>query len=117
MTLGAPPARSAARGERILTFVRQPCFRRLVDPTADSEVVEAFGANALFDASQDDQEFEYRLLGDEARDVGQLMGLSFCESRPSTPPRRTACLKHRTRSSLSCRRCRRRVKPLTQQIG
>ncbi|MEO6827457.1 MAG: hypothetical protein ABI255_12880 [Microbacteriaceae bacterium] len=39
----------------------------------DSEVVEAYRANALFDAYRDDSEFGYRLLADEARDVGEAM--------------------------------------------
>ena len=34
----------------------------------------------------------------------QFRSRSFCESRPSTPPCRTACLKHHSRSSHCCKR-------------
>lgn len=37
----------------------------------ESELVEAYRANALFDAHRDDPEFGYRFLADEAHDVGQ----------------------------------------------
>jgi hypothetical protein len=47
---------------RVLKIARQP----------DAELVEAYRANALFDA-YDDPEFGYRFLVDEARDAGQAM--------------------------------------------
>ena len=36
-------------------------------------MVEAYRANALFDAHKDDPEFGHRLLADEARDAGESM--------------------------------------------
>jgi len=58
---------------RVLKLSRQPYYRWLVDPITASEVVEAYRANALFDAHQDDPEFGHRLLSDEAREAGQVM--------------------------------------------
>ena len=58
---------------RVLKLSRQPYYRWLVDPITPSEVVEAYRANALFDAHRDDPEFGNRLLADEARDNGEAM--------------------------------------------
>ncbi|WP_460002364.1 IS3 family transposase [Microbacterium xylanilyticum] len=58
---------------RVLKLSRQPYYRWLANPITDSEVVEAYRANALFDAHQDDPEFGHRLLADEARDNGEAM--------------------------------------------
>ncbi|MFB8147427.1 IS3 family transposase [Microbacterium sp. NPDC056003] len=58
---------------RVLKLSRQPYYRWLADPITPSEVVEAYRANALFDAHQDDPEFGHRLLADEARDHGEAM--------------------------------------------
>lgn len=58
---------------RVLTLSRQPYYRWLAAPITDSEVVEAYRANALFDAHRDDPEFGHRLLADEARDAGEAM--------------------------------------------
>ena len=58
---------------RVLKLSRQPYYRWMVDPVAGSEVVQAYRANALFGAHQDDPEFGHRLLADEARDVGEAM--------------------------------------------
>ena len=58
---------------RVLKLSRQPYYRWLADPITPSEVVEAYRANALFDAHQDDPEFGHRLLADEARQAGQPM--------------------------------------------
>ncbi len=58
---------------RVLKLSRQPYYRWLVDPITASEVVEAYRANALFDAHKDDPEFGHRLLSDEAREAGQVM--------------------------------------------
>ena len=58
---------------RVLKIARQPYYRWLADPIAESEVVEAYRANALFDAHQDDPEFGHRLLADEACDAGEAM--------------------------------------------
>jgi len=58
---------------RVLKLSRQPYYRWLAAPITDSEVVEAYRANALFDAHRDDPEFGHRLLADEARDAGEAM--------------------------------------------
>ena len=58
---------------RVLKLSRQPYYRWLAGPVTPSEVVEAYRANALFDAHQDDPEFGHRLLADEARDNGEAM--------------------------------------------
>ncbi len=58
---------------RVLKLSRQPYYRWLANPITDSEVVEAYRANALFDAHRDDPEFGHRLLADEARDAGEPM--------------------------------------------
>ena len=58
---------------RVLKLSRQPYYRWLADPITPSEVVEAYRANALFDAHRDDPEFGHRLLADEARDAGESM--------------------------------------------
>ena len=58
---------------RVLKLSRQPYYRWLAHPVTDSEVVEAYRANALFDAHRDDPEFGRRLLADEARDNGEAM--------------------------------------------
>ncbi|QYG10462.1 hypothetical protein [Microbacterium sp. PAMC22086] len=42
---------------RVLKLSRQPYYRWLADPIRPSEVVEAYRANALFDAHKDDPEF------------------------------------------------------------
>jgi hypothetical protein len=57
----------------VLKLSRQPYYRWLVAPISPSEVVEAYRANALFDAHRDDPEFGHRLLADEARDHGEAM--------------------------------------------
>ena len=58
---------------RVLKIARQPYYRWLANPVTDSELEEAYRANALFDAHRDDPEFGYRYLADEARDAGQVM--------------------------------------------
>ncbi|MBO0979892.1 IS3 family transposase [Microbacterium sp. SD291] len=58
---------------RVLKLSRQPYYRWLANPVTDSEIVEAYRANALFDAHRDDPEFGHRLLADEARDAGEAM--------------------------------------------
>jgi transposase InsO family protein len=57
----------------VLKLSRQPYYRWLANPITTSEVVEAYRANALFDAHRDDPEFGHRLLADEARDAGEAM--------------------------------------------
>ena len=58
---------------RVLKLSRQPYYRWLADSVTTSELVEAYRANALYDAHQDDPEFGHRLLADEARAAGELM--------------------------------------------
>lgn len=58
---------------RVLKLSRQPYYRWLADPITSREVVEAYRANALFDAHKNDPEFGHRLLADEARDAGESM--------------------------------------------
>ncbi len=58
---------------RVLKLSRQPYYRWLAHPVTDAELVEAYRANALFDAHADDPEFGYRFLADEAREAGQPM--------------------------------------------
>ena len=58
---------------RVLNLARQPYYRWLANPVTASELDAAYRANALFDAHQDDPEFGYRYLADEARDAGQDM--------------------------------------------
>ncbi|MET4078693.1 DDE-type integrase/transposase/recombinase [Janibacter sp. UYMM211] len=58
---------------RVLKIARAPYYRWLTQPVAGAERVEAYRANALFDAHRDDPEFGYRYLLDEAADAGQQM--------------------------------------------
>lgn len=58
---------------RVLELARQPYYRWLDDPVTDTELEDAYRANALFDAHRDDPEFGYRFLADEARAAGQPM--------------------------------------------
>lgn len=51
---------------RVLKLARQPYYRWLERPVTDADLVEAYRANALFDAHREDPEFGYRLLADEA---------------------------------------------------
>ncbi len=58
---------------RVLKLARQPYYRWRANPVSDAERVEAYRANALFDAHRDDPEFGYRFLVEEARAVGEPM--------------------------------------------
>lgn len=58
---------------RVLHLARQMYYRWLDAPVTDAELAEAYRANALFDAHTQDTEFGYRLLADEAREVGEAM--------------------------------------------
>ena len=58
---------------RVLGIARQPYYRWLADPVTDTELEEAYRANALFDAHREDPEFGYRFLADEAREAGEPM--------------------------------------------
>src|SRR6478609_6717872 len=71
--VGAPVRVPVAVSCRVLGLARQPYYRWLAAPVTATDRQEAYRANALFDAHCDDPEFGYRLLVDEARDVGQVM--------------------------------------------
>ena len=58
---------------RVLKLARQPYYRWLANPITDAEILEAYRANALFDAHHEDPEFGYRYLVEEARDAGEPM--------------------------------------------
>ena len=58
---------------RVLKIARQPYYRWLERPVTDAELVEAYRANALFDAHGEDPEFGYRFLLDEAVIAGEAM--------------------------------------------
>ncbi|CPZ51634.1 integrase catalytic subunit [Mycobacteroides abscessus] len=51
----------------------QPYYRWRANPITDAEFIEAYRANALFDAHKDDPEFGYRYLVEEAREAGESM--------------------------------------------
>ena len=55
---------------RVLGLARQPYYRWLDTPIADSQLDEAYLANAIHHAHRDDPEFGHRLLADEARGTG-----------------------------------------------
>jgi len=50
-----------------LGLARQPYYRWLDRPIVDSQLDEAYLANAIHDAHRDDPEFGYRFLADEVR--------------------------------------------------
>ena len=56
---------------RVLQLPRQPYYRWLADPVPARDREQAYLATAVFDPHPDDPEFGYRLLADEAREVGQ----------------------------------------------
>jgi putative transposase len=58
---------------RVLKLSGQPYYRWLAAPITTSEIVQAYRANALFDAHRDEAEFGHRLLADEVRQAGQAM--------------------------------------------
>ena len=58
---------------RVLKLSRQPYYRWRKQQVTEAELVEAYRANALFDAHRDDDTFGYRLLADEAADAGEVM--------------------------------------------
>ena len=55
---------------QVLGLGRSPYYRWRTQPVTDSEVREAYLANAIFDAHRDDPEFGYRFLFDEVTDAG-----------------------------------------------
>ena len=58
---------------RVLGLARQPFYRWLKRPVTDAVLQAAYRADALFDAHQEDPEFGYRYLVDEAPAAGQPM--------------------------------------------
>lgn len=58
---------------RVLKIARQPYYRWLAAPVTDADLVQAYRANALFNAHRDDPEFGYRFLLDEAAVAGEVM--------------------------------------------
>lgn len=70
---------------RVLGLARQPYYRWLVRPVGDRELISAYRADALFDAHQEDPEFGYRFLAEEARQAGEAMAertaWRICSSR------------------------------------
>ena len=58
---------------RVLKLSRQPYYRWRKQQVTPSELVEAYRANALFDAHRNDPEFGYRFLAGEAEAAGQRM--------------------------------------------
>lgn len=74
---------------RVLKLSRQPYYRWLANPVTPSEVVEAYRANTLFDAHQDDAEFGHRLLAEEAAGVigvAQAVGARWFHNAGGMPP-------------------------------
>ncbi len=57
----------------VLGLGRSPYYRWLRQPITDSELAEAYLANAIFDAHRDDPEFGYRFLFDEVTDAGHVV--------------------------------------------
>jgi hypothetical protein len=66
--------RNSRGGDLPGTHARPPALLpRPAAPVTDAERVEAYRANALFDAHRDDPEFGYRFLAEEAREAGAPM--------------------------------------------
>ena len=59
---------------RVLKLSRQPYYRWLADPITEAELIEAYRANALFDAHADDPEFGYRYLVEAKVENGRQLG-------------------------------------------
>ena len=58
---------------RVLKLSRQPYYRWRKQQITQSELVEAYRANALLKAHRDDPEFGYRFLAGEAAEAGEVM--------------------------------------------
>ena len=61
---------------RVLGLARQPYYRWLLTPITDSQLAEAYLANAIHGAHLDDPEFGYRFLADEVRQLEDHAGVS-----------------------------------------
>lgn len=59
---------------RVLKLSRSAHYRWCEQPVTDTEWIQAYRMNSLFDAHRDDLEFGYRFLADEAANKGQPMG-------------------------------------------
>ncbi len=70
----------------VLGLGRSPYYRWLIQPITESELVEAYLANAIFDAHVDDPEVGYRSLFDEVTAAGPR-GHSRCASVGASPSR------------------------------
>ncbi|MCV7717257.1 transposase [Micrococcus luteus] len=57
----------------VLKLSRQPYYRLLASPITTGELVQAYRADALFNAHRGDPEFGSHFLVDEARAVGEAM--------------------------------------------
>ena len=55
---------------RVLDLGRSAYYRWLKEPIVESQLEEAYLANAIHDAHLEDTEFGYRFLADETRDAG-----------------------------------------------
>ncbi|WP_264057615.1 hypothetical protein [Mycolicibacterium frederiksbergense] len=75
---------------RVLKLARQPYYRWRANPITDAEVIEAYRANALFDAHNDDPEFGYRYLVEEAREAGESMAERTAWARSGVRTARSA---------------------------
>src|SRR5699024_12414997 len=58
---------------RVLKLFRQPYYRWRNQQVTESELLEAYRANALLDVHLDDPEFGYRFLVGEAAETGEEM--------------------------------------------
>ena len=58
---------------RVLKLSRSAYYRWLDEPIVDSELDEAYPANAIHGAHVDDPEFGYRFLADEVRQAGYVV--------------------------------------------
>ncbi|WP_180848976.1 hypothetical protein [Mycobacterium intracellulare] len=56
---------------RVLKLARQHYYRWRATQATDSEITEAYRANALFDAHRENPEFGYRYLVEEACAAGE----------------------------------------------
>ena len=64
---------SAEVSLQVLGLGRSPYYRWLIKPITDSELAEAYLANAVLDAHVDDPEFGYRFLFDEVTAAGHVV--------------------------------------------
>ena len=67
---GAPIRVPVVVACRVLKLHRQHYYAWLANPVTDSELEEAYLANAIFDAHREGPEFGYRLLVEEITDAG-----------------------------------------------